>query len=140
MKVHRDAALRSLLLVMLLGLINADAEAQESMVYKCLEGERHAYQSTPCLGVELRHWAMPPEVVDGGSMDDRASLRAQSRQGDRSQNPKSSSTRQRNKGGMTIDACTQARAGRDRAYAKAGLKRDFAMSSYWDNKVHQACW
>jgi len=31
------------------------------------------------------------------------------------------------------------RARRAAAYAAAGLKRDFALSSYWDNKVHDAC-
>lgn len=67
-------------------------------------------------------------------------LRSQLRQKDRSQKPRASSVRQRNKGGTKIDACGQARSGRERAYAKAELKSDFAMSSFWDNKVHEACW
>lgn len=36
-------------------------------------------------------------------------------------------------------SCETMRARRAAAYAAAGLKRDFALSSYWDNKVHDAC-
>ncbi|MGE8227626.1 MAG: hypothetical protein ACN6RK_17735 [Stenotrophomonas sp.] len=132
--------MKRLLLVILLGPISAGAEAREPMVYVCLEGERHVYQSTPCAGVKLRHWAMRPEGIDEAPMVPNASLRSQLRQKDRSQKPRASSVRQRNKGGTKIDACGQARSGRERAYAKAELKSDFAMSSFWDNKVHEACW
>lgn len=36
-------------------------------------------------------------------------------------------------------SCDSMRTQRAAAYEEAGLKRDFALSSYWDNKVHQAC-
>lgn len=36
-------------------------------------------------------------------------------------------------------SCESMRTQRAAAYEAAGLKRDFALSSYWDNKVHQAC-
>ena len=132
--------MRSLLPVMLLGLITADALAQELTVYKCLEGEGHVYQSTPCSGAELRHWAVRPEAIDGAPGEPKVSLRPQPPQNDRSQRRRGSSAGQRSRAGAKIDACAQARLGRERAYAKAGLKRDFAMSSFWDNKVHEACW
>lgn len=132
--------MRSLLPVMLLGLITVGAEAQELTVYKCLEGEGHVYQSTPCSGAELRHWAVRAEAIDGAEGEPKVSLRHQPRRNDRSQRPRGSSALQRSRARAKIDACAQARLGRERAYAKAGLKRDFAMSSFWDNKVHEACW
>ncbi|MDG2524261.1 hypothetical protein P6166_02665 [Stenotrophomonas sp. HITSZ_GD] len=39
----------------------------------------------------------------------------------------------------TGGSCDAVRAQRAAAYEAAGLKRDFAMSSLWDNRVQQAC-
>lgn len=127
-------------LVVLMGLIVESGEAQEPMVYKCLEGGQHAYQSTPCAGVELKRWVVPAQDVVGLMAGGVKPPSSQSRSKERSRRPRAPSARRLNNADVKIDACARARAGRERAYSKAGLKRDFAMSSFWDNKVHQACW
>ncbi|MFP3786929.1 hypothetical protein, partial [Burkholderia sp. SIMBA_024] len=43
------------------------------------------------------------------------------------------------RGVATDDSCESMRAQRAAAYEKVGLKRGFALSSHWDNKVQQAC-
>lgn len=132
--------MRGLLLAVLMGLNAEDGQAQQPMVYKCLVGEQHVYQAIPCHGIELRHWAVRSEDAVGPGADGKQSLRLETPLRDRSRSSRASSARRKNSGSVKSDPCAQARAGRERAYSKAGLKRDFAMSSYWDNKVHQACW
>lgn len=132
--------MRGLLLVTLLGLIAESGEAPEPTVYKCLVGEQHAYQSTPCTGIELKHWTLRPEDVVGVSAEGMAPQHRQPRLKVRSPRPRAQGVRRQNKGSAKIGTCAQARAARERAYSKAGLKRDFAMSSFWDNRVHEACW
>ncbi|SBV35894.1 putative secreted protein [uncultured Stenotrophomonas sp.] len=120
--------------VLLLAMVSPVSAQQ---VFKCVDGGAVMYQSMPCEGVTERSWeiaaepAAPPVVAATRTRDavvDGA--------GDRR-------TRRREPGGarrLPLDACERAKAGRDAAYRKAGLKRGFKLSSHWDNRVHDACW
>lgn len=132
--------LRRLFLAVLTFLPMQYGEANDLLVYKCQEGDHHVYQSTPCADVELKRWTARDGIRQEQGVERVKASRSQSQSNERSRGTRISATRLRNNEGGRIDACAQARKGRERAYAKAGLKRDFAMSSLWDNKVHQACW
>lgn len=111
--------------------------AQAQQVFKCHDGGAVSYQSLPCDGATLRSWEATPDVVDSAAQARiealRRELRSERRTGGRSRSSRSGKA-------STATACERARKGRTDAYAKAGLKRDFALSSHWDNRVHDACW
>ena len=121
-------------------LIAAVAAPAGPAVYKCATGGAVVYQSEPCIGRELKRWRATPEAVDAAELARLEVLREQLRQGPRGRN----GTATRNLRRQAVaprpqDVCERTRVARDKAYAKAGLKRDFAMSSGWDNRVQQAC-
>lgn len=130
------ASLACMVLGCLLGSTGGETGA---LVYKCQTAGGHSYQSSPCEGLELKRWS----IVDTPSGEDaRKRLEAiqLELQRDRlSAKPSVRPGRRRAAPAPKANACQNARVGRDRAYAKAGLKRSFALSSFWDNKVHQAC-
>ncbi|KRG67745.1 hypothetical protein ABB27_09005 [Stenotrophomonas terrae] len=116
------------------------AAAQGPAVYKCREGGGVSYQSAPCAGRELKRWAATPESVDAAAELRLQAVREQlSKRQAGSPATAARSVRRQPAAPRAQDPCERARKGRDKAYAKAGLKRDFAMSSVWDNKVQQAC-
>lgn len=109
-------------------------------VFKCSTDTGVSYQSAPCDGAPLKTWAAHPETVD---VRIQARLRAIDRElrRNRPTPPRQlRSTRSVMRSPLVDDACEQARHGRAQAYAKAGLARDFRLSSHWDNQVHSACW
>lgn len=113
--------------------------SEDPMVYKCGGAEGDSYQSLPCAGVELGRWSVVPDPIDEQTLKHLAEIRSQlqrdARQSKRGVRPE----RRSGHAAPKPSACEKVRQGRDRAYAKAGLRRDFAMSSLWDNRVHQAC-
>ncbi|MGH8052633.1 MAG: DUF4124 domain-containing protein [Stenotrophomonas sp.] len=116
-------------------LFAATAHAQH--VFKCSDGGNVSYQSLPCDGATLRSWEATPDVVDPSAQARIESLRRELRPERRASGRYRSS---RSSKASPAAACERARSGRATAYAKAGLKRDFTLSSHWDNRVHDACW
>lgn len=121
-------------------LLTEHGEAKDLLVYKCQDGDHHLFQSMPCAGAELKRWTARAEVMDTQATERKEAMYLRSQRNSRSRGARSGAARSQSNTSGRTDACAQARQGRERAYAKAGLKRDFAMSSLWDNKVHQACW
>ena len=123
-----------ILCMLLLAGVQAAATQQ---VFKCIEQGQAVYQSMPCTGVVEKSWQIAPEVAAPASPPARAApvpnkarpAVARAHNG----------SRQRSRQRAPVDACARARQGREAAYRKAGLKRDFALSSTWDNRVHEAC-
>ncbi len=101
-------------------------------VFKCLDDGQVSYQSLPCAGAPAKAWtvlrlppAAPSVVVPPAARGEPRSRRlAPARRNARA----------------VESACAKARRQREAAFRKAGLKRGFALSSEWDNKVHEACW
>ncbi len=121
--------------LLLLAAVGAQAIAP-AQVFKCVDGGQVTYQSVPCDGLPAKTWVVShqaPPVPSRAETGTRSALRTAPR------------ARRSDVSGVvrrarpTVDACTRAREGRDAAYRKAGLKRGFALSSLWDNRVHDAC-
>ncbi|KRG43257.1 hypothetical protein ARC20_00685 [Stenotrophomonas panacihumi] len=119
-------------------LFCAPAMAQE--VQRSQQGRDVACEATPCIGRGTHSaWRVavhPPPMamaVAGRSVPRGAARRAS---GARRVRGAGKAPRARQwKGG----SCESVRAQRAAAYEAVGLKRDFAMSSLWDNRVQQAC-
>ncbi len=116
--------------------VQAVAPAQ---VFKCVDGGQVSYQSVPCDGPPAKTWVVSHQERPAPPASRTASVtRPVERAGPRPRRSSlSSGTARRTR--PAVDACTRAREGRDAAYRKAGLKRGFALSSLWDNRVHDAC-
>lgn len=108
----------------------------QAQVFKCTDGGEVSYQSEPCRGPPAKAWAIPSpgRPVVGAHVSGRQAERVEPR-ARRIGSPAPGRRIAQSRG----DACAKAREGRDAAYRKAGLKRGFALSSYWDNRVHDAC-
>lgn len=124
--------------VVLSCLLGGGGEA-EPWVYKCQAGADHSYQSLPCDGLELKRWSAAAVPVDEAARKRLEAIQLQLQRDKLVVMPSTRPRRQRQAAAPKPSACEKARQGRDQAYAKAGLRRNFAMSSFWDNKVHQAC-
>ncbi len=123
--------------VVTLVLWTAMPGASAQHVFKCETEAGPVYQSAACEGRALARWDAVPEAIDPQVAQRVAALRealdSTHRRAPRSRNRSSRAAR------PALSACQRERQGRAKAYAAAGLKRDFAMSSYWDNRVHDAC-
>ncbi|MGQ5299453.1 DUF4124 domain-containing protein [Xanthomonas arboricola] len=113
--------------------------AQAQHVHKCRERGQVVYQSTPCAsGQAEKAWDARP--VPEQSNAEKWRLYRIDRQL-KARNAGSGGYA----GGTTVSdkandsACQRAKAGRAAAYEVAGVHRDFALSSYWDNVVQNAC-
>lgn len=111
----------------------------EFFVYKCRTADGYSYQQAACEGAELERRAFVSGAEDAAVVPPKDAVRYPLR--GKTPRPAAAvrAVRQQPAAPSRASACEVARQGRDRAYAKAGLKRDFKMSSIWDNKVHQAC-
>lgn len=130
------ASLACMVLGCLLGSTGGETGA---LVYKCQVAGGHSYQSLPCEGLELKRWSTVDAPTDEAVRKRLAALQLQLQRDRLSTKPNVRLGRRRAAPAPKANACENARLGRDQAYAKAGLKRSFALSSFWDNKVHQAC-
>ncbi|MEA9655859.1 DUF4124 domain-containing protein [Xanthomonas campestris pv. raphani] len=113
--------------------------AQAQQVHKCRERGQVVYQSAPCAsGQAEKAWDAAP-VPEQSNAEKWRLYRI-----DRQLKARNS-TAGGYAGGATVadkangSACQRAKAGRAAAYEAAGVHRDFALSSYWDNVVHDAC-
>ncbi|MFA1721315.1 DUF4124 domain-containing protein [Xanthomonas campestris] len=112
--------------------------AQAQQVHKCRERGQVVYQSAPCAsGQAEKAWDATPVPEPSNAEKWRLyridrQLKARNRSSGYS-------------GGATVpdtangSVCQRAKAGRAAAYEVAGVHRDFALSSYWDNIVQDAC-
>ncbi len=135
----------------IIALLPSTADAMpvgaDDNVFKCQATDGYTvYQSSPCTGGqrELKRW----ETSTGTPSREDARQRAQveqaierARQSVRAHNARvargrSSSARVRASG---ADACDAARAKREAALARAGLKRNFALLRTLDDAVFSAC-
>lgn len=113
-------------------------------VHKCRDKDGAAmYQATPCAATQRTEWVRdyppdPPSPVASTAEDTIPSTGAAM--------PRSKpSPRKPSAHGAMIsihrdpNACEAAKEARDRAYARLGLKRDFATSRRFDDRVADAC-
>ncbi len=111
-------------------------------VFKCTDAGVVAYQSTPCQGAPAASWEVAAMAHDPAVDRNLEQLRVELRD-QWNASMRTSKTAGNRQGSTTrpaaADACQRARAGRDAAFRKAGLRRSFALSSRWDNAVHDAC-
>ncbi|MFT3668348.1 MAG: hypothetical protein QM795_07150 [Pseudoxanthomonas sp.] len=113
-------------------------------IHKCRDTNgATTYQATPCAATQRTEWVRdypndPPPIVTTAAPTtaNRAEATAP-----RKKHARTSSSAQ----GAVIsihrdpEACQRAKVARDRAYARLGLKRDFATSRRVDDRVNEAC-
>jgi len=122
-------------------LASAGSALAQQQVYKCVNGKQVSYQSDPCPGQAVKAWDVTPEPVRP-YIDHRLQQPQQQAAMATPEPPRRSNS---SSGGHSIsiavdrDRCERERAGRAAAYARAGVSRGFQLSSYWDNRVQQAC-
>ncbi|HVJ39434.1 MAG TPA: DUF4124 domain-containing protein [Stenotrophomonas sp.] len=122
------------------------AAVAASEIYRCEDRGQVTYQQAPCArGKAVRTWPQyetvkPPQgasqvlAAEGRALARSPSSR-RGRNARRASAPGAAIGRSRGDDA----ACQTMRRKRAAAYEKAGLKRNFALSSHWDNKVQQAC-
>ncbi len=111
-------------------------------VFKCTDAGVVAYQSTPCQGAPAASWEVAAMAHDPAVDRNLEQLRVELRDqwnASRKTSRAAGSRQGRTTRPAAADACQRARTGRDAAFRKAGLRRSFALSSRWDNAVHDAC-
>lgn len=112
---------------------------QAQHVFKCAGPAGPFYQSAACEGPELARWDAVPQADDPLLERRLLQIQAELERSYRRQARTVGKARRRSGPRQTLSPCERERQGRAKAYAAAGLKRDFALSSYWDNRVHQIC-
>ena len=119
-------------------------------VHKCRgrDGQSY-YQATPCDATKATEWVRdfpvdPPATA--ASPQAAQPVIAKTRMEPRPQRSRASPRRRTSPAqGAVISmhrdpvACERAKKARDRAYARLGLKRDFATSRKLDDRVNEAC-
>ena len=119
-------------------LVAGYGHAQQA--FKCVNCKDVSYQSDPCPGAAVKSWDAAP-VSEPSNAEQWRIYRMRRQLDQRYANDRGAAASA--SGGMgspnRSNACESARRGRAAAYEVAGVKRDFAMSSYWDNLVHNAC-
>lgn len=112
-------------------LLCAPALAQEA--HRCQQGRDVAALATPCIGRGAWQVAVhPPPIAGAVVVASRPPSKGRRSRGSRK-------ARAPRDGYQAGASCEVVRAQRAAAYEAAGLKRDFALSSRWDNRVQQAC-
>ncbi|WP_447939545.1 hypothetical protein [Pseudoxanthomonas mexicana] len=115
-------------------------------IHKCRATDGRAiYQATPCAASDRTEWVRdyppdPPSIVVVARSSEAPSTDASPTP------PRTRPTRRSGPAqGAVIsmhrdpDACERAKKARERAYARRGLKRDFATSRRFDDRVNEAC-
>lgn len=119
-------------------------------IHKCRDREgRSHYQATPCEQAQTTEWIRafppdPPVLATPSKSEPTPRVAARSggtRQRSRSGPRRSASSSQGAVISMHRDAaaCERAKKARHQAYARLGLKRDFATSRKLDDRVNEAC-
>ena len=113
-------------------------------IHKCRDTNgATTYQATPCAANQRTEWVRdypkdPPLPVTG------ATPSTANRTGVAAPHKKHARIRPASLGAVISihrdpEACERAKVARDRAYARLGLKRDFATSRRFDDRVNEAC-
>lgn len=148
-----ESWLRMLPILVMLALLTASAGAPAHQVNQCVDGRTVSYQTTPCsAGQPAKQWgfaapAAAPPAAGASSRPARTVATAGPspvRLRKQRATPAYRAARIHAPGAgdrapAGDGSCESMRAQRAAAYEKVGLKRGFALSSHWDNKVHQAC-
>lgn len=122
---------------LMLTAVSGTVSAQQ--VYKCVDGKEVSYQSDPCPGQAAKAWDAAP--VAGPSNAEQWRLYRMKQELGR----RYASDRAARESGYSIpgpsssNACESAKRSRAAVYEAAGTKRTFALSSAYDNAVHDAC-
>ncbi|KIJ01480.1 hypothetical protein DGN16_13545 [Xanthomonas citri pv. fuscans] len=127
--------IRAVLVVLFVASVPASAQ----QVFKCVSGTQVVYQSAPCLGVTAKQWDAQPEPDNPALRQRLARTAAQLRARNASPVRSGSGTYVAASSSKDRYACEVAKEGRRAAYEAAGVHRSFALSSYWDNAVQDAC-
>ncbi|KHS32414.1 hypothetical protein RN19_22650 [Xanthomonas phaseoli pv. phaseoli] len=124
-------------LVVVLAVASSPVSAQQ--VFKCVSGKQVVYQSAPCPGAAAKQWAAQPDPDNPALRQRLAATAAQLRV--RNAVPARAASGSYVAASSSKDryACEVAKEGRRAAYEAAGVHRSFALSSYWDNAVQDAC-
>ncbi|MGB3393575.1 MAG: hypothetical protein WA956_05000 [Stenotrophomonas sp.] len=121
-------------------LLFAASAVPAQQVFKCVEGDAVSYQSMPCAGMAEKSWEVAPSVAAPVTSRPRVDVERRGATNAGARNRQRQWRAPVSARSSPRDACEKAKAGREAAYRKAGLKRDFKLSSHWDNRVHDACW
>ncbi|MBD9477455.1 hypothetical protein [Pseudoxanthomonas sp. PXM02] len=131
------------------GLIVAGTSTWASdPIHKCRDRDgRSQYQATSCNAVQTTEWVRefpqdPSPPATSTTPEPAAAARSEgTRQRSRSGPRRRASSAQGAVISMHRDAvaCERAKKARDQAYARLGLKRDFATSRKLDDRVNEAC-
>ncbi|WDN29486.1 DUF4124 domain-containing protein [Xanthomonas oryzae] len=125
----------SLVLIMFIFSPNADAQ----QVHKCRERGQVVYQSAPCAaGPAEKVWAATP-VAEPTNAELWRRYRIQKQLDRRYAADRASASAAYVSGSSSGSACESAKRSRATVYEAAGVHRDFALSSQWDNAVQDAC-
>ncbi|MCE4517780.1 DUF4124 domain-containing protein [Xanthomonas hortorum] len=115
-------------------------EAYAQQVYKCRERGQVVYQSSPCSsGSAERVWQAPPDPVNPALQRRLAATAAQLRARNARLAQSASGAYVETSSSNERYGCEAAKAQRHAVYEAAGVHRSFALSSYWDNVVQDAC-
>ncbi|MBB4124862.1 hypothetical protein GGR77_000133 [Xanthomonas translucens] len=108
-------------------------------VYKCISGKQVSYQSAPCAtGQAAKAWDATPQPIDP-YQERRLQAISDELRASNAPAPVYRTTGASVGLARDANACESARAGREAAYKAVGVRRSFELSSYWDNRVQQAC-
>ncbi|WP_234352525.1 DUF4124 domain-containing protein [Xanthomonas citri] len=117
--------------------ISVPAQAQQ--VHKCRERGQVVYQSAPCAsGKAEKSWDATP-VAEPSNTELWRRYRIQKQLDRRYAADRSASSAAYMSSSQSSNACESAKRGRAAVYEAAGVHRDFALSSQWDNAVADAC-
>ncbi|MCC8555098.1 DUF4124 domain-containing protein [Xanthomonas hortorum] len=118
-------------------IVSSNAHAQQ--VHKCRERGQVVYQSAPCAaGAAEKVWAATP-VAEPSNAELWRRYRIQKQLDRRYAADRASSSAASMSSSASGNACESAKRNRATIYETAGVHRDFALSSQWDNAVQDAC-
>jgi len=124
------------------GLIVFSGGVSAQQVYKCVNGKQVSYQSDPCPGTAVKSWDATPEPVNPyleQRLDAMRQEQAQRHVARPAQQRAGQPVGHSIQHGRNRNECDSAKADRAAAYEQLGVRRTFSQSSYWDNRVQQAC-
>lgn len=117
-------------------------------IHKCrgADGQPH-YQATPCPSTQRTEWVRdyPPDPPAPAASATSATSAVPATDSSRPRARTGARRRKASAQGTVISmhrdaaACERAKKARDQAYARLGLKRDFAASRKLDDRVNDAC-
>lgn len=121
----------------------ASMPAWSQQVYKCAQvaqGAGPVYQSEPCSGKILRAWDATPDPVDPAVQQRLRQIDQQLWQRNRPSSQRQARSRvSTRKSASVVSPCEREKLARTAAFEAAGMKRTFALTRRWDDRVAKAC-